>query len=728
MGWLSSFRRPIVKTPTVLQMEAVECGAASLGIILAHYGRIVPLSELREECGVSRDGSNASNVVKASRRYGLRAKGLSTGLEDVQKLSAPFIVFWNFNHFLVVEGFHEGRAYINDPASGRRSIPLQEFDEAFTGVVLFMEPGPEFEKGGHAPSVVLALRDRIRGMGRDLAFCVVAGFLLVAPGLAVPVFTQVFVDTILVKGRQDWLRPLLLGMAFMAVLRILLRLLQLRYLRELRMKLAVKLSGGFLWHVLRLPVGFFAQRYAGEISSRVALNNGIADTLSGQLAMAIIDCLMLVFYVMVMLFYDLYLTIIGVACALGNVLALRWIARRRVDANMRLRQELGKVAGSSIAGLQSIETLKASALESSFFTRWAGYYTKATTAQQDLGMTNQSLGVLPGLLSALTAMLILVVGGWRVIEGGMSIGMLIAFQSLMAIFQRPVGTLVQLGGTLQTLQGDMKRVDDVLLHPLDVETTDGRSVAPTNGDGWRLDGKLELRDVTFGYSRVAAPLIEGFNLTIRPGQRVALVGGSGSGKSTVAKLVCGLYEPWEGEILFDDQPRKTLSRRVLANSLSLVDQEILFFSGTVRDNLTLWDGTVPRVHLDRACRDAAIHDVVLSMPGGYEADLLEGASNLSGGQRQRLEIARALVNLPSILVLDEATSALDAETEYRIDHNLRKRGCSTLVVAHRLSTIRDSEEIIVLSKGKVVQRGRHEELWEQEGEYRRLIRSGGEAL
>jgi ATP-binding cassette subfamily C protein len=510
----------------------------------------------------------------------------------------------------------------------------------------------------------------------------------------------------------------------MPLLRLTLRILQLRYLRELRTKLAIRLSGGFVWHVLRLPVGFFTQRFAGEISSRVALNNSIADALSGQLASSIIDAMMVVFYAAVMLFYDVQLTVVGMLLALGNVLALRWIARRRIDANMRLRQEVGKVSGVSIAGLQSIETLKASALESSFFSRWAGYYTKATAARQELGLASQSVSVVPGLLSALTTLSILFLGGMKVIGGELSIGGLVAFQTLMLMFQRPVATLVGLGSRLQTLQGDVQRVDDVLQHGLDpvyeTEELTGSVEVVT-----RLEGRIELEAVTFGYNRVSPPLIQGLHLVIEPGQRVALIGGSGSGKSTVAQLVCGLYQPWEGEIRVDGIPRRRIPRRTLAHSLSLVDQDILFFAGTVRENLTLWDPTVAQEQLEGACRDAEIHDDVLCLPGGYDAELLEGASNLSGGQRQRLEIARALVSQPSILVLDEATSALDADTEFRIDRNLRRRGCSTLVVAHRLSTIRDSQEILVLRRGAVAERGRHEELWAAEGEYRRLIQSEG---
>jgi len=715
------------RTPTVLQMEAVECGAASLAIVLGYHGRFVPPAELREACGVSRDGSNAANVVKAARRYGLRAKGLSTSVEDAQRLRPPFIVFWNFNHFLVVEGFQRGHARLNDPACGRRRVTMEEFDQGFTGVVLHMEPGSDFRPGGSEPGPARALGRRLRGSGRDLAFCIGAGFLLVAPGLAVPMLTQVFVDHVLIEGRAGWLRPLLLGLTLLAALQLVLRMVQLRYLRELRTKLAVRLSGGFVWHVLRLPIGFFAQRFAGEISGRVALNGGIADALSGQLATAVIDASMLVFYVAVMLAYDIPLTIVGVALALGNVLALRWVARRRVDSSMRLRQDGGKLSGVAIAGLQSMETLKASALESAFFARWAGYYAKATMAGQELARANQSIGVLPGLLAELTTLLILVVGGLQVMAGELTIGRLVAFQALMRIFQRPVDTLVGLGGRLQTLAGDVKRVDDVLLHDVDAQCA-GADARPRVETVSRLSGRLELCGVTFGYSKVAAPLLEKLDLALAPGQRVALVGGSGSGKSTVARLVCGLYDPWEGEILLDGVSRRDLSRPVLANSLALVDQDVLFFAGSVRDNLTLWDREVSHDRLIEACRDAEIHDVVLALPGGYDAELLEGAANLSGGQRQRLEVARALVHRPALLVLDEATSALDAETEFRIDRNLRRRGCATLVVAHRLSTIRDSEEIVVLERGKVVERGRHEELWGLEGEYRRLVRSLGGAL
>ncbi|MBW4596668.1 MAG: NHLP family bacteriocin export ABC transporter peptidase/permease/ATPase subunit [Brasilonema angustatum HA4187-MV1] len=720
------------RTPTLIQMEAVECGAAALGIILSYYGRIVPLAKLRQDCGVSRDGSKASNILNAARSYGLKAKGFKLDLESLLQLQCPYIVFWNFNHFLVVEGFGKERVYLNDPASGPRTVSLQEFDEAYTGVVLVLEPGSEFKKGGHKPSTLLALWQRLQRSAGLLAYSVLAGFVLVIPGLAMPAFSQVFIDDILIQGREEWLRPLILGILLTAGLMGLLTLLQLQSLRQMKIKLSVGMSSQFLWHILRLPVSFYDQRFAGEISNRVHLNDKLANILSGKLATTVIAAVTVIFYAVVMLQYDAVLTSIGIAFVVVNLLALQLVRRHRVDANMKLQQDEGKVAGVSISGLQSIETLKASGLESDFFSRWAGYYAKAINAKQEMDVANQTLGVLPSFLSTISSMLLLVLGGLRVIDGYLSIGMLVALQSLMHEFLQPVNNLVTLGSDLQEVEGDLNRLDDVLRNSTNSQLEE-RSREPEeqvrfNSPLAKLQGHLELKNVTFGYNRTAPPLIENFNLSLKPGQRVALVGGSGSGKSTITKLVCGLYELWQGEILFDGTPKEQIPRQVLVNSIAFVEQDIFLFAGSIRDNLTLWDTTIPDSHLVRACQDAAIHDVVLSMPGGYETELLEGATNLSGGQRQRLEIARALVNNPAILVMDEATSALDTETEKIIDRKLRQRGCTCIIVAHRLSTIRDCDEIIVLERGKVVQRGTHEELKQVEGAYLQLIRSEGEAL
>ncbi|PSB49573.1 NHLP family bacteriocin export ABC transporter peptidase/permease/ATPase subunit [Chamaesiphon polymorphus] len=713
------------RTPTVLQMEAVECGAAALGIILAYYKRLVPLTELRVECGVSRDGSKASNVLKAARLYGLNAKGFKRSIEEARSIKPPFIAFWNFNHFVVIEGFVGKDVYINDPAAGPKKLTFDEFDRAFTGVVLVMEPGEDFKKGGKKKGIVPGLVARLKSSRSALIFCLITGLFLTIPRLAIPAFMQVFIDEILVENRGEWLRPLLIGMAMTALITGLLAQLRLTYLRRLLLKLSITMSGQFLWHTIRLPIGFYAQRFAGEISSRAQLNNKVAMTLSGQLATTVIDSIMMVFYAIIMFFYDPLLTAISIAFAAANFVALQAMSRNRVDTNTRLSQETGKVAGVAISGIQTIETVKASGLEADLFAKFAGYYAKTINAQQELGLPTRVLGALPSVLTSLAVTSILVLGGFRVMEGTLSIGRLIAYQSLTQEFLKPVSNLVTFGSTLQELEADLNRLDDVLENPIDPESERaidvGHSIDNYSEDSFKLQGYVELQNLTFGYNRLGDPLIQDLNLRLNPGQRVALVGGSGSGKSTVAKLITGLYPTWSGEILLDGRQRHQIPRPVLTSSLAMVEQEIFLFAGTVRENLTLWDSTVPEEDLIRACEDAAIHDLILNMPGGYNCQLSEGGQNLSGGQRQRLEIARALVRNPAVLVLDEATSALDAETEQIIDRNLRRRGCSCIVVAHRLSTIRDCDEIIVLSKGRVVQRGTHEELRSSPGAYTRLI-------
>jgi ATP-binding cassette, subfamily C, bacterial len=716
------------RTPTLLQMEAVECGAAALGILLAYYGRIVPLAELRQTCGVSRDGSNATNILMAAEQYGLETKGFKVSeLLGLQELELPFVVFWNFNHFLVVEGFSKTHVYLNDPATGPRAVDLEEFDTAFTGVVLTFAPGQAFQKGGKKPSLWRSLWDRLRASRGVLGYCIFVGFLLVIPNIVTPVFTQIFIDEVLVSDRGDWLRPILFGMVLMATVEGILIKIQLRFLRQMKVKLSMGMSSQFIWHILRLPVSFYDQRFAGEISSRIQLNDRLAQVLSGELATTAISAVMVVFYILVMVQYNAILCGIGIAAVSLNLIALQLVSRWRVDANLSLIQEQGKVSGVAISGLQSMETLKASGLESDFFARWSGQYAKAINAEQQMEMSNQLLGVVPSLLSSITMLLVLTIGGWQVMEGGMTIGMLVAFQSLMQSFIAPADHLVNLGSQLQTLEGDVNRLDDVLQNPIDPELQIEETRISYADTPTELTGALELRNLTFGYSQVAPPIVSDFNLSLQPGQRVAIVGGSGSGKSTIAKLVAGLYRPWQGEILLDGHLKDDLARSLLVHSMAFVSQDILLFGGTIRENLSLWDRTIPSGQLMAALEDAMMAETVRSM-GGLDAQLLEGGSNLSGGQCQRLEIARALVNNPAILILDEATSALDSETERMIDHNIRQRNCTCLIVAHRLSTIRDCDEIIVLDQGQVVQRGTHDQLKNEDGVYLRLIQSEGEAL
>ncbi len=712
-----------VRTPTVLQMEAVECGAAALASVLGYYGRVVPLEELRVACGVSRDGSKASNVLKAAASHGLIAKGYSKELDELAAIPLPCILFWNFNHFVVLEGFGGKCVYLNDPAYGPREVSYGEFDQAFTGVVLTFARGPNFTCAGHRRSLLRALRSRLAGSEVGLGYVALAGLALVVPGLVIPTFSRVFVDEILIGGRENWIRPLLLGMGLTALLRAGLVWLRQTFLMRLHTKLAVGMAGRFFWHVLRLPIEFFTQRYGGEIGGRVHANNQLASLLSGQLAGNAIDLLLVFFYAALMMRYDVPLTLVGIAVAALNVAGLRYFSRRRVDGSRRLCQEAGNLSGTSMSGLQMIETLKATGTEPDFFARWSGYQTKVVNIQQRLTLYDQYLNAIPALLSALNTAVILVVGGFYIMDGRMSIGMLVAFQSLMASFSGPFNALVSLGGTFQDVQGAMTRIDDVLWHRPDPQLTAALPSTSREPSPGKLAGRLELRDITFGYSRLDPPLVENLSLTLEPGQRVALVGGSGSGKSTVSRLVCGLYEPWSGEILFDGQPRQAFPRATLTGSLALVDQDIFLFEGTVTDNLTLWDESIPEAEVFQAAKDSCIHDDVAARPGGYDSHVAEAGANFSGGQRQRLEIARALVNNPAVLVLDEATSALDPVTEKVIDDNVRRRGCTCLIVAHRLSTIRDCDEIIVLQRGKVVQRGKHEQLMSVDGPYAALIKA-----
>lgn len=725
MRWLSNDRRRRrVRVPTVLQMEAVECGAAALAMVLARFGRFVPLEELRVACGVSRDGSKASNLLKGARAYGLVGRGFRREPSELADLPLPMVIHWNFNHFVVLEGFRRGRVHLNDPAAGPRVVSEREFDEAFTGVALTFEPGSGFEPGGVRRRLTAALGPRLAGSYRALTYVVGAGLLLVVPGLVVPTFSRLFVDDVLVRQAQDLAKPLFLAMAAAIAVTGALTALQLRYLLRLETRFAVTTSSRFLWHVLHLPMRFFTQRFAGDVGSRVAINDRIAHLLSGELAASAISMCMAVFYAVFMWQYDPVLCAVATATAALNVAALEYFSLRREHLNRQLLHDQGRLLGTAMAGLQSIETLKAMGAEADFFARWSGYQAKAVGTEQRLKVETEMLAAVPRLLMPVSTALILGLGGLRVMDGAVSMGMLVAFQALMLGFITPVNRMVDLGGTLQEASGDLARLDDVLSAPADLPPARGGEEDDSLAAAPKLSGWLELRNVTFGYSPLDPPLIDGFSLTLRPGSRVALVGGSGCGKSTIARLVCGLYAPWSGEVLFDGRPRPEVPRRLMTTSFSVVDQDVFLFEGSVRDNLTLWDATVAEADVVRAAADACVHDEISVRPGQYHGRVEEGGRNFSGGQRQRLEIARALVTNPAVLVLDEATSALDPTTEASIDDNLRRRGCTCLIVAHRLSTIRDCDEIVVLDRGRVVQRGTHDEMKAVPGPYRQLVAAG----
>ncbi|MBF0333308.1 MAG: NHLP family bacteriocin export ABC transporter peptidase/permease/ATPase subunit [Alphaproteobacteria bacterium] len=705
-----------VRTPTILQMDLVECGAACLAMVLAYYGRHVALDELRYACGVSRDGSKASNVVVAARSYGLEAKGLKLEPRDLARIRLPVILFWNFNHFVVAEGWDRRHVFLNDPATGRRKVTHAEFDESFTGVALVFQPGKDFRPAGRPASAMGGLLARLGGSWAGFAVVVLASLGLVLPGLLMPAFHRVFVDYVLVQGMRDWLAPLLVAMAATALQRGVLTALRQSQLLRLQTKLSVTSSARFFWHLLRLPAGFFAQRHPGEVGSRVILNDRLASLVAGDLATILLDVLTVGVFAAVMFQYDVVLTAIGVAFALFNLVAFRLVAARLADANRKLLLDRGKMTGVLLQSLQTIESYKAAGTEDLLFGRLAGHHAKVVTAEQGLGRQHLALQALPFLLGAIAGAAVLVVGGLRVMDGAITIGMLVAFQSLLASFSTPIARLVGAGARLQEAEACIDRLDDVLKHARDAEFTTPAAPAVIV----RLGGRIEARELVFGYSPLAPPLVEGFSLSLEPGRRVALVGGTGSGKSTIGRLLAGLYRPWSGLVAFDGIPIDELPRGVLRGGVALVDQDISLFEGSVRDNIALWDDGLSEEAVVRAARDAMIHDIVAARPGGYDAPVREAGRNFSGGQRQRIEIARALACDPAVLILDEATSALDAEVEKAVMDNIRRRGCTAIIIAHRLSAIRDCDEIVVLERGRVAQRGTHAELRDASGPYRAM--------
>ncbi|MGW3957715.1 NHLP family bacteriocin export ABC transporter peptidase/permease/ATPase subunit [Streptomyces sp. NPDC004752] len=723
-------RRPVrrtrggtVRTPTVLQMEAVECGAACLAMVLGHYGRHVPLEELRIACGVSRDGSRASNLLKAARSHGLTAKGMQMDLAALAQVAAPAVLFWEFNHYVVYDGmgrrFGRPGVYLNDPAKGRRFVPMEEFDRGFTGVVLVLEPGDGFSRGGRRPGVLGALPTRLRGTAGALPAAVLASLLLVAVGAAVPALSRTYIDTFLIGGQTSLLGVLFASMATCVLLTLALTWLQQANLLHGRIISSTLSSARFLRHLLRLPVTFYAQRSPADLVQRLQSNDQVAETLARDLAAAGVDAVVVVLYAVLLYAYDPQLTFVGIGVALLNVVAMRLVVRLRATRTAKLRADMARLTNTSYTGLQLIETMKATGGEDGYFRKWAGQHATTLEEQQRLGVPSAWLGVVAPTLAMFNSALILWIGGLRAVEGQISVGLLVAFQALVARFTAPLARLGGVAGRIQDFAADVARLKDV-----ENFRADPRYARPP-GDGdctRRLRGHVELENVTFGYSPLDKPLLSGFDLTVGPGQQVALVGGSGSGKSTVSRLISGLYAPWDGVIRIDGRRLEDIARGALASSVSFVDQDVFLFEGSVRDNVALWDPSIPDEAVVEALRDAALYDVVLRRPGGIHGKVEQDGHNFSGGQRQRLEIARALVRRPSILVLDEVTSALDAETELVVMDNLRRRGCACVVIAHRLSTVRDSDEIVVLQHGTVVERGRHEELVARGGAYAALVR------
>lgn len=707
------------KTPTVFQMEATECGAASLTMILGYFGKHIPLEQMRIETGVSRDGCNAGNIMLAAQKFGLETHGYRKDLDALFTLPVPCIIHWNFNHFVVWEGRKGDHCYINDPAVGRRRLSVKDMDESFTGIVLTFKPSESFEKTKSDNSLLSFVAGRLTGQYKAIAALIITGLFLVFPGLLTPVFTQLFIDDILLGGNDDWMSILIAVMIGTLIIQAFLTFYRGKILLRLQKKMTLISSHGMLTHMLRLPSNFFEQRYAGDLSERVTNNENVNIFLAGDLAQTVLNCFVAAFYLILLLIYSPLLTLIGIICIGIELTIMALTSKSMKDYSQKAQLEHGKMSGTLFSGLSITSTLKASGTENAFIARLLGNYAKSIDMKEQMGKRQEFINAIPEISGQLLTIITLIVGGLQIIKGNMTAGMLIGYTSLQAAFVLPINDLSGFIQRIQTAKADMARVEDIMRYKED-EKYAVTEYADKKG---KLDGRVELKNVSFGYNILEDPLVTDFSFDLSPGSSIAFVGMSGSGKSTVSKICSGLYAPWSGEVLLDGIPMNKIMPEVIASSIATVSQDITLFSGTVKDNLTMWNKYIDDEDMIRAAKDACIHDAINERPGAYDFVLSENGDNLSGGQRQRLEIARALVLSPSILIMDEATSALDPIVEKQIIDNIKRRGCTCIIVAHRLSAIRDCDEIIVMDRGKIVQRGTHEELSAVEGHYQKLIRN-----
>lgn len=715
-------RKGVAKVPIVMQMEALECGAASLAMILAYYGKWIPLEQARSDCGVSRNGSNAKNVLKAAKSYGLLAKGYRYEPETLKKEGKfPCIIHWKFSHFVVLNGFKGNKAYLNDPAKGSLKVSMEEFDEAFTGICLMFEPGEAFELGGKQKSMLSYAKKRLKGSGTAVAFVVMTAVITSLLEMINPAFSRIFLDRLLTDQNPEWAVPFFLALAGIGIIQLIVAWINDVYSLRVGGKMAVVGNTDYMWKVLRLPMEFFSQRMAGDIRQRQGANAEIAKNLVETIAPLMLNAAMMIFYFIVMLRYHAGLAMIGMVSVIINLLVSNLVSKKRVNLTRVQMRDAGKLAGETAAGIEMIETIKASGAENGFFEKWSGYQASVNTQQVKFEKLNQYLGTVPPLVSSLADTAVLIMGAYLVMQGEFTVGMVMAFQGFLNSFMSPAEALIGAGQTLQEMRTQMERIEDVMEYPAD--TGYENKEAHEDEEYSKLSGRVEMKHVTFGYSKLDEPLIKDFNLTLQPGSRVAFVGASGCGKSTIAKLLSGLYRPWSGEILFDGKKISEIDRSAFTGSLAVVDQDIILFEDTIANNIKMWDGSIEDYEMVLAARDAQLHEDIMQREEGYHYRLTEGGKDFSGGQRQRMEIARVLAQDPTIIILDEATSALDARTEYEVAESVKNRGITCIVVAHRLSTIRDCDEIIVLEKGTVAERGTHDELLEKGGIYTQLVTS-----
>ena len=708
---MRSKKRSVKKVPVVVQMETVECGAACLSMILAYYGKWLSLEQLRTDCGVSRDGSNARCIVQAARRHGLDAHGYRADISHLEHM-APAIIHWNYNHFVVFKGFDGGLAYINDPGIGSIAVSMEDFNRSYTGVAITASPTDQFKPQGHQTSILHYVRENIRGVSDAFIFTLIMGILTAFAGMLYPLFSQVFMDDIITGKNEEWTVPFFVGMGALVVFHFLLAFLDNVYGRRFSGSMSLKGNTRFLWHALNLPMEFFAQRYVGDIVQRQSLNETITTTLVRILAPYAINILLLIVYVVVMARYSFLLTLMGLMSVALNIYVVRKESELRNNLSRAMEQTEGKFYGITMSCVDNIESIKAAGAERKFFEFWAGYFARRNN--QEVAFEARSFS--PYVFGHVANALVLILGAALILYGDFSIGMLMAFQGFMAEFMRPAMGLMQGSTTVIELRSQMERIDDVIAYPTEKWSDDANEA-----HGAKMGGMFEMKNVTFGYSPTSEPLIKDFSMKLEPGKSVALVGTSGCGKSTIAKLVAGLYEPWSGDILFDGRKRCEISHEEYVNSVAVIDQHVVLFDDTSSENLKMWDHSIEDFTMTMACIDSGIRNDIISRPRGFNTKLVKGGGNFSGGQRQRMEIATALAREPILLVMDEATSALDTVTEREVMQNIRQCGASLIVIAHRLSTVRDCDEIIVMDHGQIAERGTHDELMSRDGIYKKLM-------
>lgn len=717
---LPSFRLHLKRqrVPVLRQMTAVECGAASLAMILSYHGRKTSVSEMRERCGVGRDGLSALSIVRTARSYGLRVRAITLQENDFRFVSLPAIVHWGFNHFLVVERWTSHHVDLVDPAIGRRRVTAEEFDNSFTGVVLTFEAGVNFDRGAAKRHVNLAhyALNYAKLAPFSLLQILGASLLLQLFGLVVPALTALVVDTIVPDKLQGALALLAFGLLILFVAQLTTMLLRSTVLLYLQTKVDTQMMLGFFEQLLTLPVRFFQQRSSGDLLARLSSNTIVRDTISNQLVSSVLDGAFVLVYLIILfavspLFGFLVVLLGGLQIVLLTITtrAVRELAARELVAQ-------GKSQGYATEALVGMVTLKASGAEHRALQRWSNLFFDQMNASVRRTYVSSVINTVLTTFQTFSPVLLLVFGTYLALNGSLQIGTMLALVSLATAFLTPLSSLVTTGQKLQLVHSHLERIADVMEAEPEQDLLRVR-------ESPRLQGAISLDQVSFQYDPHSAPILNDISISITSGQKVAIVGRSGSGKTTLGNLLLGLSLPTSGEIFYDGIPLRTLDYQMVRSQFGVVTQASSIFSGSIRENISLNNPEMDMESVIRAARAAAIHDDIMGMPMEYETMVSEGGSALSGGQRQRLALARALANKPVLMLLDEATSALDVITERLVEQNLRELACTQIIIAHRLSTIRNADLILVLDGGKIVERGTHQELLAREGYYAGLIQS-----